>query len=190
MISFLVVSPTVLRDTKKSVKSVIGGQERFDVLSRCLLNLDRWKERIPTDLNLIIYLSNPENEVVLTIPLESFSPLKGELDSVFRLIEIFADPQSYKLNFISNDFEQLIVDLSKSFTLYYLTPEGIPLKNLYDEIDEKSNLCFVLGSQKDLTEKQEQVLYKNNVVPISLGEKDYLASHVITIICHQLAYGS
>ena len=76
------------------------------------------------------------------------------------------------------------------YSTFLIICDGIPLKNLYDEIDEKSNLCFVLGSQKDLTEKQEQVLYKNNVVPISLGEKDYLASHVITIICHQLAYGS
>ncbi|MCE7741669.1 MAG: hypothetical protein GOP50_04365 [Candidatus Heimdallarchaeota archaeon] len=186
MLTFVIVSSTIRKDSKKTIKSVVGGQERFDVLARCLLNLDRWKERIEHDLNLIIYLSHPEEQISLNIPLKMLpSTLNGELDSVFGLINIFSKPELSNSKFINIEFGDLMEDLSKSATIYYLNPDGDPLTKLSEQLDKDTNMCFVLGSQHDLSEIQEQVLYKIKAHHVSLGEQDYLASHVITTICYQ-----
>ncbi|MHA1199188.1 MAG: hypothetical protein ACTSQF_07545 [Candidatus Heimdallarchaeaceae archaeon] len=186
MLTFVIVSSTIRKDSARTVKSVVGGQERFDVLARCLLNLDRWKERIEHDLNLIIYLSHPEEQVALNISLKGLhSTLKSELDSVFHLIEIFSKPELYSSKFQIVNFENLMTNLSKSAAIYYLTPDGESLLELSEQFDKDTNICFVLGSQHDLSEVQEQILSKINVHHVSLGEQDYLASHVITTICYQ-----
>ncbi len=185
MLSFIVVSSTVRKDSTRSVKSVVGGQERFDVLARCLLNLDRWKERIQHDLNLIIYISNPEEQTALTIPLKMIpSTLKGELDSVFHLIELFSNPEHFNAEVTSTNFENLMLNLSENHTIYYLTPEGGDIEDYAKDFTRDGNHCFVLGSQHDLSETQEQVLQNIEMIPVSLGEQDYLASHVITTICY------
>jgi len=186
MLSFIVVSSTVRKDTNRSVKSVVGGQERFDVLARCLLNLDRWKERIQYDLNLTIFLSHPEEQTVLNIPLQMIpSTLGGELDSVYTLIELFSNPDRFNVEVTNINFENLMLNLSKNHEIYYLTPDGGAIEELAKNFVLDSNYCFVLGSQYDLSEAQEQVLLNIKMIPISLGDKEYLASHVITTICYQ-----
>lgn len=186
MITFVVVSPTVRKDSRKSVKSVVGGNERFDVLARCLLNLDRWKLRLNQELNLLFYLSHPEEQVVLEIPLQKLPcALEGELDSVFRLIDIFSVPENYNLKFEEIEFVKLIARISQSYSIFYLTPEGQPLEDLTNIIDD-NDICFILGSQLDLTEDQEKALQNVKFEELSLGKFEYLASHVITVICNQL----
>ncbi len=185
MLTFVIVSSTVRKNSQRTIKSVVGGQERFDVLARCLLNLDRWKSRIGHDLNLIIFLSHPEEQKALNIPLKSLpNPLKSELDSVIHLIEIFSKPEQFNSRFTTMNFENLIGDFSNSSTIYYLTPDGVQIQEISKEFNQNKEMCFILGSQHDLSEIQENALQKIGVIPVSLGEKDYLASHVITIICH------
>jgi tRNA pseudouridine-54 N-methylase len=186
VITFVVVSPTVRSDSKKSVKSVVGGNERFDVLARCLLNLDRWKKRMNQDFNLLIYLSHPEEQIALDISTNTFPiPLKGELDSVLRLIDIFDNPEKYNFIFEVIDFRELINRISLSSSNFYLTSTGQPIDSLSKTLDN-NNICFVLGSQLDLTESQEEALQNAQFRSISLGKLEYLSSHVITIICNQL----
>ena len=182
---FLLPSSTIRSETKKTIKSIVGGQERVDVISRCLLNLYRWQKRINRDLCLILYLSHPNELSTIYIPISSVkAELRSELDSVREFLAILSNPKEYGLKFEKISFEGLLENLAKNSVFFYFTPEGKSLEE-YDEttIKEKST-CFVLGSQHDLTQKQEEELYKKGVYPISLGKKDYLASHVITIACY------
>ena len=182
---FLLPSSTIRTETKKTIKSIVGGQERVDVISRCLLNLYRWQKRISQDIYLILYLSHPNELSAIYIPISSVrTELRSELDSVREFLAILYNPKDYGLKYEKISFEELLENLAKNSVFYYFTPEGKSLEE-YDEITEKEkSICFVLGSQHDLTQKQEEELYHLGASPISLGKRDYLASHVITIACY------
>ncbi len=182
---FLLPSSTIRSETKKTIKSIVGGQERVDVISRCLLNLYRWQKRTNQDFHLILYLSNPNELSAIYIPISSIrNELRSELDSLRELLAILSNPKEYGLKFEKIFFKELLKNLAKNSVFYYFTPEGKSLEE-YDDttIKEKSN-CFVLGSQHDLPQKQEEELFNIGASPISLGKRDYLASHVITIACY------
>ncbi|MCG3220853.1 MAG: hypothetical protein H7641_05680 [Candidatus Heimdallarchaeota archaeon] len=182
---FLLPSSSIRSETKKTIKSIVGGQERVDVISRCLQNLYRWQKRISQDIYLILYLSHPNELSAIYIPISSVrTELRNELDSVREFLAILYNPKDYGLKYEKISFEELLENLAKNSVFYYFTPEGKSLEE-YDEITEKENsICFVLGSQHDLTQKQEEELYNLGASPISLGKRDYLASHVITIACY------
>ncbi|MFW9851339.1 MAG: hypothetical protein ACFFDS_00165 [Candidatus Thorarchaeota archaeon] len=186
-LTFLIPSHTIRTDTKKSVKSVIGGQERVDVLSRCLLNLSRWRGRLDSEITLILFLSKPNEQKAFFIPISSLElNLKSELDSTLKLIEILSAPNGTNVYVENINFNDLIKKITKESKLYYLTPEGSKLSKMKKIKNQKENSCFVLGSQYDLTEEQEALLSRMGAIPISIGKKNYLASHVITIVCHHL----
>jgi tRNA pseudouridine-54 N-methylase len=181
---FLLTSSTIRSETKKTIKSVVGGQERVDVISRCLLNLYRWQKRINENLHLILYLSHPNELSAIYIPISSIrNELRSELDSVREFLAILSNPKEYRLKFEKISFEGLLENLAKNSVFYYFTPEGKSLEE-HDETIKEKPTCFVLGSQHDLTQKQEAELYDIGASPISLGKRDYLASHVITIACY------
>jgi len=186
-LTFLISSSSLRTNTKKTVKSVVGGQERLDIISRCLLNTDRWKTRLPFNIQMVIYLSHPEEQQALYIDLVSNSPLlKSELSSTIKLIEIMSKQQTPVSKFEKTSFSSIVREIAEESILYYLTPEGSLLsKDILNPLDEGS-LCFVLGSQHDLSEEQEASLKEAGTKQISLGSKNYLASHVITVLCSHL----
>ncbi len=184
---FLMPSVTIRTTTKKTVKSVVGGQERVDVVSRCLLNLYRWQKRINDELSLVLYLSHPEELSVIHIPISSIkSNLKDELDSIEEFLDILSNPRIFDLNIEKISFGDLLKKLASDTTFFYFTPEGTPLEEYTVDFDKKKSVCFVLGSQYDLTKEQEEPLYNLGAFPISLGKRNYLASHVITISCYHI----
>jgi len=186
-LTFLIPSQTIRTNTKKTVKSVVGGQERVDVLSRCLLNLSRWNKRLNSKINFILYLSNLNEQTAFTIPLYSLElEFKSEVDSTKKLVELLSTPEEKGVSKENINFKDLIKKISKNSKLYYLTPYGSEISKLKEKNDKNEKLCFVLGSQYDLTEEQEALLSKMGATRISIGKRDYLASHVITIVCHYL----
>ena len=187
-ITFLIPSQTIRTDTKKTMKSVVGGQERVDVLSRCLLNLSRWNRRLNSEIIFILYLSNIDVQQAFIIPISSLElELKSEVDSTQKLIEILSTPEESSVSKKNINFSDLIEEISKDSKLYYLTPDGSEISELKKENNQKEKTCFVLGSQYDLLEEQEVLLSKMGATRISVGKKDYLASHVITIVCYHLS---
>jgi len=185
---FLITSSTIRTQTKKTVKSVVGGQERVDVISRCLFNLYRWQKRMEREIHFVLYLSHPNELSVLYIPISSIkSELKSELDSVKEFLSILLNPLEYNLKFEKVSFLELLEGLSENNVFYYFTPEGNKIQKHEKAFKKEESICFVLGSQHDLTEEHENLLFKFNTSTISLGDKNYLASHVITIACYYLS---
>ena len=186
-LTFLISSLTIRGSSKKSIKSIVGGQERLDVLSRCLLNLARWKSRLEREIRLLVYLSHIQEQKVLEIPIsDKISTLQTEIDSTHMLLELLAEPQVYNAEYQTISFKQLLEDISQEALIFYLTPDGDIINKQEKISEEEQNFCFILGSQHDLTEDQEEVLFNLDYVPISLGDKNYLASHVITLICNHI----
>lgn len=187
-ISFLIPSETVRTDSKKTIKSIVGGQERIDVFSRCLLNLYRWKERLNANISLIFYLSHPEELMKISIPLSNINrKIENELDSTREMLKILSKNQNYKIEFEKTNFRKLLNSLARNHGLYYLTPDGLPIKTYEEAIKSESSACFVLGSQYDLTTEQEKILFDLDAKPLSIGNQNYLASHVITLVCYNLS---
>jgi tRNA (pseudouridine54-N1)-methyltransferase len=186
-VTFLIPSQTIRTNTKKTIKSVVGGLERVDVLSRCLLNLSRWNRRLNSEIDFILFLSNLEEQQAFTIPISSLElDFKSEVDSTQKLIEILSTPEESGVSIENLNFSDLIKKISKDSKLYYLKPDGSKITELMKKNNQNENSCFVLGSQYDLIKEQEDLLSKMGATRISVGKKDYLASHVITIVCHHM----
>ena len=186
-LTFIIPSISLRTNTKRTVKSVVGGQERLDVISRCLLNADRWKTRLPFNIQLVIYFSHPEEQQALYINLLPNSPvLKDELSSIIKLMEIMSKQQTPVSKFERASFSSIVREIAEESKIYYLTLEGSLLSKYILNPSDESSLCFVLGSQHDLSEEQEVSLQDVGIMQISLGSKNYLASHVITVLCSHL----
>ena len=186
-VAFLVSTQTLRSSSKKSIKSIVGGQERLDVLSRCFLNLHRWKNRISANLSLIIFLSHPDEQLAITIPYtEIGNNIENEPDSTRLLMNIVSENQESERKMEKISFETLLDSLSEIYQFYYLTPDGIHIDAIEKKVDARG-MCFILGSQDDLIQNQEEILSNYSTVPISLGKQNYLASHVITIVCYKLS---
>jgi len=157
-----------------------------DVLARCFLNLHRWKNKINANLSLIIFLSHPEEQSAITINHKEISDdVRSEVYSTHLLLDILSNDQELEIKTEKTSFEDLLKSLAENYRFYYLTPNGTRINKLDNRINE-SGMCFVLGSQHDLTQNQENILYDFNTIPLSLGKQNYLASHVITIVCYKL----
>jgi len=185
-VAFLVSSQTLRFGSKKSIKSIVGGQERMDVLSRCFLNLQRWKDKINANLSLIIFLSHPDEQLAITIPhTSSQNKMEDEADSTRFLLNILSEGQESAIKIEKNSFEALLKSMTDNYRFYYLTPDGLDIDEIENKVNERG-MCFILGSQYDIMPNQEKTLIDFNIIPISLGKQNYLASHVITIVCYKL----
>ena len=185
-ITFLVPSSSVRSTHKGDIKSLTAGKERLDVLSRCFLNLSRWSKRLNVTLVLIFYLSHKEENLAIRIEMSNLQrELKSELDALVSLVEFFNETKQNAFETKEITFEALVQDIADDAKLFYLTSDGKSLEK-YNKEFEKENVCFIIGSQEDLQEEQEKIVSDFGAISLSLGKKEYLASHVITIICNNL----
>ncbi|MHA1201614.1 MAG: hypothetical protein ACTSQ4_03735 [Candidatus Heimdallarchaeaceae archaeon] len=186
-IFFLIPSSTIRTSTLKKIKSVVGGQERVDVFSRILLNLYRWKDRHDAKLVVVLYLSHPEENLAFTIPLDLLSsPIENELEATKFMINLLNSPDELGITLEKQDFSTLLGNLATDCSFFYLASSGKDISKLDDDSMKSNNLCFILGSQVDLNDAQEKDLSKYDPTLISVGDREYLASHVVSIINHYL----
>ncbi|UJG40117.1 MAG: hypothetical protein K9W45_09745 [Candidatus Heimdallarchaeum aukensis] len=185
---FLLPTFSVRCTEKKSLKALTGGFERVDVLARCLLSTFKWKPRLNFDVIFMIYFAHSEEKKLLQIKLSDINRnIVSEVDALGTLIDILNNAvKENKFEEIS--FKKLLSSISKKhYELFYLTSEGQKIGVELKSDDYEKNLCFILGSQDDLSSDQETILEALKARKISLGNKEYLASHVITIVCHHLS---
>lgn len=184
---FLIPSSTIRTSTPKKIKSVVGGQERIDVFSRILLNLCRWKDRYDAKLVVVFYLSHPEENLTYTIPLDLISsPIENELEATEFMVNLLNSPNELGITIEKQTFSTLLSSLASDCNFFYLTTSGKDISQLDEDSMKSNNLCFILGSQMDLNDTQEQYLSEFNPTLVSVGDKEYLASHVVSIINHCL----
>ena len=187
---FFIKSSTVTI-SKYNIKDIPGTSGRLDVISRCILsailngndlekNVQIWifLEKYGTfvfDSDLFTNESFPKNEILLTDFFVEFikKTKKGEkypetpLDSIkYSKLDIFDAIKNF---------------VKKKYRIFVLNENGIDFRMVFEEMNSKDNLLFILGDQSgDLLNNKE--LKKFNLVNLSLGSRSYLASSTIRLI--------
>ncbi len=176
---------------KYTIKDIPGSSGRLDVISRCILSALTTGADLEENIQIWVFLdkygtfvfdsdlfndeSFPKNEILLTdFFVEYIKKTKKEekypetpLNSVkYSKLDIF--------NAIKNFVE-------KKYKVFALNENGKDFKEVFEELNSKDNLLFIIGDQSgDLLNNKE--LKKLNLVDISLGKRSYLASSTIRLI--------
>ena len=80
------------------------------------------------------------------------------------------------------NFVELVEELSgQGKKLYVLDPDGEDIR----DIEIKDNPVFILGDHRGLPDKEYKRL-KKIAIPVSIGNKEYFASHTIAIVNNEL----
>ena len=120
--------------------------------------------------------------------IDKFDTLQNEIDSTYMMLDVLSSPKEYNAEYRVIRFNKLLDNLTRDSSIFYLTSEGLSIYKQKILTQNDLSLCFILGSQHDLSDEQEKALFDIKYIPISLGQKDYLASHVITIVCNHLSH--
>lgn len=187
---FFINSRTV--DTNKyTIKDIPGSSGRLDVISRCILSALTNGNDLEKNVQIWIFLEKygtfvfdsdlftnecfPKNELLLTDFFVEFikKTKKREkypetpLDSIkYSKLDIFGAIKNF---------------VEKKYKVFALNEKGMDFKEVFEELNSKDNLLFILGDQSgDLLNNKE--LKKLNLTNLSLGNRSYLASSTIRLI--------
>lgn len=187
-IVFFIKSATVyLKDF--TIKDIPGSSGRLDVISRCILAALLRNDRFEKKVKIWVFLDNFET---LIFDPESFDydnfPL-NEIKLTSHLVDILlnreTDMETNPLRSIQIVNLSILKAINKfkhtGFTPYVLKEDGKNFFALKNEINDNSNLLFIIGSQKDDFLDSEE-LSKLNIPTLSIGNQSYLASSVIRLL--------
>ncbi len=210
---FIVISPTAKTDGDFLLQSIASTSGRFDVLCRCVLALmyskrEEEKEKPSTSISFyghFLLLGEPSPPLWLHINPKQLSERTHDEISLAALfqqyIKSFSENKtdeykeqvfsSQKLSneklseFMKEEFDRYIILSEKGKLISPMVDAEDQMKtDFYSKEDQK--IAIFLGSQLDIPpELMEQIIAKG-AEEISLGEKSYLASHVIIIFKHLL----
>jgi tRNA pseudouridine-54 N-methylase len=207
-----VISPTAKTDGKFLLQSIASTSGRFDVLCRCALALMDPKRKGPEEGNTSIsfyghflLLGEPIPPLWLHIDPKQLSENTHDeisLAALFqKLIKSFSenDIEGYKeqtfssqklsnesfSEFMREEFDRYIILSEKGKLISpIMSSEEQGQTNIYSKEDQK--IAIFLGSQLDIPPEIMDQITAKEVEEISLGERSYLASHVIMIFKHLL----
>jgi len=176
---------------KYTIKDIPGSSGRLDVISRCVLSALILNNKLEKGVQIWVFLdkygtfvfdsdlfndeSFPKNEILLT---DFFVKFIKKTKKEEKHPETPLDSIKYsKLDI----FDAIKNFVEKKYKVFALNEDGMDFKEVFEELNSKENLLFVLGDQSgDLLNDKE--LKKLNLVNISLGNRSYLASSTIRLI--------
>ncbi|MFX1503666.1 MAG: hypothetical protein ACFFDH_22085 [Promethearchaeota archaeon] len=187
---FFIKSSTVNLDNY-TIKDVPGSSGRLDVISRCILATLLVKDGFERNIQIWVFLecfgsfifkpkffnynTFPKNELRFTDYFVSF--LKKSPNIGKKALNPLSSIKVSKLNIVEaiRHFQKL------NYHLYILHENGKDFFRLFNSIQEKENIVFIIGSQEDeyIYSKELKAL---NIPTISLGTQSYLASSVIRLL--------
>ena len=210
---FVVISPTAKTDGKFLLQSIASTSGRFDVLCRCalaLMDLKRKEEKEEGSSSISFYghfllLGEPTPPLWLHITPKQLSETTHDeisLAAIFQQYiksfsenntegyreQVFANQKLSNENFsefMKEEYDRYIILSEKGKLVSPMrNTENRMLTELYTKENQK--IAIFLGSQLDIPRDIMEQITAKGAEEISLGEKSYLASHVITIFKHLL----
>jgi tRNA (pseudouridine54-N1)-methyltransferase len=185
------IKSTTVNLNNYTIKDIPGSSGRLDVISRCILATLLHNNKFETRAKIWVFLNNfgtlvfdpqsfyynnfPKNELRFTDCLVDFL-LKKNTDK-----ELIGNPlrsiQISRLNIMEaiKKFHKL------NYCQYILKEDGIDFFKIRNDIKEKSNILFIIGSQEDNFLDSEALLALN-IPTLSIGTHSYLASSVIRLL--------
>jgi len=176
---------------KYTIKDIPGSSGRLDVISRCVLSALTLNNKLEKGVQIWVFLDEygtyifdsnlfndeyfPKNEILLT---DFFVEFIKKTKKREKYPETPLDSIIYKKLDIFDAVKNFV---EKKYNVYVLNEDGMDFKEVFEELNSKDNLLFILGDQSgDLLNDKE--LKKLNLVEISLGNRSYLASSTIRLI--------
>ena len=176
---------------KYTIKDIPGSSGRLDVISRCVLSALTLNNKLEKGVQIWVFLDEygtyifdsnlfndeyfPKNEILLT---DFFVEFIKKTKKREKYPETPLDSIIYKKLDIFDAVKNFV---EKKYNVYVLNEDGMDFKEVFEELNSKDNLLFILGDQSgDLLNDNE--LKKLNLVDISLGNRSYLASSTIRLI--------
>jgi len=176
---------------KYTIKDIPGSSGRLDVISRCVLSALTLNNKLEKGVQIWVFLDEygtyifdsnlfndeyfPKNEILLT---DFFVEFIKKTKKREKYPETPLDSITYKKLDIFDAVKNFV---EKKYNVYVLNEDGMDFKEVFEELNSKDNLLFILGDQSgDLLNDKE--LKKLNLVEISLGNRSYLASSTIRLI--------
>ncbi len=177
--------------SKYTIKDIPGSSGRLDVISRCVLSALTLNNKLEKGVQIWVFLDKygtfifnsdlfnneyfPKNEILLT---DFFVEFIKKTKKREKYPETPLDSITYKKLDIFDAIKNFV---EKKYNMYVLNEDGMDFKEVFEELNSKDNLLFILGDQSgDLLNNTE--LKKLNLVNISLGNRSYLASSTIRLI--------
>ncbi len=187
---FFVKSGTV-DISKYNIKDIPGSSGRLDVISRCILSALTTGNNLEENIQIWIFLDEygtfifdsdlfsdeyfPKNEILLT---DFFVEFIKKTKKREKYPETPLDAVKYSNLSIFDAIKNFV---EKKYQIYVLNENGMDFKEVFEKMNSKDKLLFILGDQSgDLLNNKE--LKKLNLTNLSLGNRSYLASSTIRLI--------
>ena len=177
--------------SKYTIKDIPGSSGRLDVISRCVLSALTTDTDLEENIQIWVFLDKygtfvfdsylfndeafPKNEILLT-------DFFVEFIKKTKKREMYPETPLDSIKYSKLDiFDAIKNFIEKKYKIYVLEENGIGFKEIFEELNSKDNLLFIIGDQSGELLKNKE-LKKLNLVDISLGDRSYLASSTIRLI--------
>lgn len=172
----------------------LTGVGRLDLACRAVSSALFLSHSIRKNSKIYVNLNGPPSPPVTILfdakNLKRVYPDERNIASHIRLAlkkfdkkEIFTETEP-GIFIAKKSFEELIKEKNKKADIYYLSKDGKDIRKF--KFNLENDLCFILGDHKGIPKKTEKFLDELGIKKISVGEIEYLASQVITIVHYEL----
>lgn len=197
--NFVVIGHRASTTGDFNLNDLAGGAGRLDVLLRCITSALLISNGIRKDTDIYLVLQGG-NDPPKTLRIEGYSVryLNPDERSTGALVrnalmkeleegeEVRSTPGIYASG---RDFRTLIEELARKSKIYYLKEDGEDIRAAAGQLDRDTPMTFVLGDDKDLTEKEENAVLRHlqhKPSILSLGRTPLHSDHCITIVHNEL----
>jgi tRNA (pseudouridine54-N1)-methyltransferase len=171
-----------------SLKSLASSPGRMDLVARCIIASLYTKKGPRRDTTLVVVLEgdpNPPLSLIFDGSLMENIP-SSEVKAAQIVYDALSGTSIAGVRLERKTFERVVSDYkSNGYRLFYLHEEGQDSR----QVQFGAKTAHILGDQKGIDSKSEQLLDGMKIERVSLGPYPYLASHCITIINNELDAG-
>jgi tRNA (pseudouridine54-N1)-methyltransferase len=166
-----------------SLKDVPGTSGRLDVACRCLISAFYLPEKIRKNVIFHTVLCGPPNPTLcLTVDgekLKSLSANENDIAQIFFNVLSGKRVEGFKIE--KTTFQDLINKMIReSWALFELNRDGTDYRKI--KLKNHKKLAFIMGDHLGLNPDDSNFIKAVGGMQISLGNKEYYASHCITIL--------
>jgi len=191
---FILKASTARTDNKFTIKDLPGTSGRLDVVCRCILSSLLLSEDHRVDTIFYAVLEGPPRpSITVEVNGEKIEELPRDELKVALILKGLLDPEKtpdivsgFKL--MNKGFQDIVEEKLCESETYFLHRAGKSINEVLSGFLnlKRPQLTFILGDHIGLNQNDIKYLVERGIKPISLGPKEYLGSHCISLIQEKL----
>ncbi|MEM3650194.1 MAG: hypothetical protein QW831_05695 [Candidatus Jordarchaeaceae archaeon] len=191
---FILKASTARTDNKFTIKDLPGTSGRLDVVCRCILSSLLLSEGHRLDTIIYSVLEGPPRPpITVEVNGEEIKDLPRDELKIALILKELLDPEETRdivsgFKLMNKGFQDIVDEKFCESETYFLHRAG---KNINEVLSgflnlKRPQLTFILGDHIGLNQNDIEYLVEMGIKPISLGPKEYLGSHCISLIQEKL----